>query len=124
MIPGDMIAGDDKDADNQKVIEHLVVHELAHGLMQGYLLDEYIKSIGYWIDKRQRSFKEGAEAPITTYGNRDAGEDFAEAVRFYFVQPETLKNGIGKPKGKVGNPCPIRYAFIDKAVKSWKVKKH
>ncbi|HEX6899531.1 MAG TPA: DUF4157 domain-containing protein [Thermoanaerobaculia bacterium] len=95
-------------------IEAAFTHELTHALMS-YLLPTYIAEIGYWTEPR----KPGAEAPISDYGNQSPGEDLAEAVMYYFVEPNTLKNGDGGKPGEPGNPCPRRFKFIDREVKRW-----
>lgn len=109
--------------DNNKQLEGTAIHEIAHGLMK-YALDDYVSTLAYWEDRYTKSAKAAeAEAPITDYGSTNAGEDLSEAVMYYFVEPNTLKNGqSGKAKGEIGNPCPERFAFIEKAVKDWKIE--
>ncbi len=108
--------------DNAKELEGTAVHELAHGLLK-YALPDYVKALDYWTDEDTKSRKKGAEAPITKYGAENASEDLSEAVMYYFLEPETLKKGKGKPDGKPGNPCPKRYALIETMVKNWNPKK-
>ncbi len=108
--------------DNSKQLEGTTVHEIAHGLLR-YALADYVALLEYWKDEDTKSNKADVEAPITMYGGTNAREDLSEAVMYYFVEPETLKNGrSGKSKGEYGNPCPKRHAFIDKLVKSWNKK--
>ncbi|WP_428263371.1 hypothetical protein, partial [Haliangium sp.] len=110
-------------SDNAKQLEGTAVHEIAHGLME-YALGDYISELEYWDSRYKASGKAGAEAPITDYGATNASEDLSEAVMYYFVDPNTLKNGqSGKSKGQIGNPCPVRFAFIEKTVKAWKKEK-
>jgi hypothetical protein len=108
---------------NAKQLEGTAIHEIAHGLMK-YCLADYVATLDYWDSEYKQSGKAGAEAPITDYGDTNAGEDLSEAVMYYFVEPNTLENGkSGKAKGEIGNPCPERFAFIEKAVKNWKKEK-
>ncbi len=105
--------------DNKKQLEGTAIHEIAHGLLK-YALPDFVKAIKYWTDSNTKSGMEGAEAPITAYGGKNAGEDLSESVMYYFVEPDTLKNGVGdKEKGATGNACPERFAFIEKTVKDW-----
>jgi len=112
--------------DNEKQLEATAVHEIAHGLMK-YLLPGYTAALSaYWQDASTAladgdgvANNPGAEAPITDYGTKNASEDLSEAVMMYFVDPDTLKKGKGKPKGTPGNPCPVRYQLIKDAVEKW-----
>ncbi len=45
----------------------------------------------------------------TPYGNTNANEDLSEAAKFFFVKPAEL---LAK--------CPLRHAFLTKAVADWK----
>jgi hypothetical protein len=109
--------------DNAKQLEGTAIHEIAHGLMK-YCLPDFVAKLEYWDSEYKQSGKAGAEAPITDYGSTNAGEDLSEAVMYFFVDPTTLKNGqSGKAKGEAGNPCPERFAFIEKAVKDWQKEK-
>lgn len=94
------------------------VHEIAHGLLR-YALDDFVKALPYWTDANTASGKAGAEAPITTYGTTNASEDLSETAMMYFVAPKRLKDGDGKTAGKAGNPCPKRFAFMEKLGKDW-----
>jgi hypothetical protein len=100
-------------------IEGIITHELAHGLLD-YATDDYLKHLDYWKTGDAKSGKQGAEAPITDYGATNLDEDLGDAVRFYFLAPDKLKNGRGEKPGKPGNPCPKRFALIDGYVKAWK----
>jgi len=97
------------------------IHELAHGLMD-YALDDWKKALDFWEDEFP-SRKPRAEAPLTQIGVGGPGEDLSESVSFYFLEPATLKGGKGKANGEVGNPCPMRFALVDKFVKAWKRKR-
>ncbi|MGB1206180.1 MAG: eCIS core domain-containing protein [Chitinophagales bacterium] len=109
--------------DNKKQLEGTAVHEIAHGILE-YAESDYIAALDYWKDKYTKSGKANAEAPITNYGGKNGGEDFSEAVMYYFVEPNTLKSGkAGIAKGTVGNPCPERFKFIKKTVENWEKKK-
>jgi hypothetical protein len=107
---------------NAKQLQGTAIHEIAHGLMK-YCLADYVAKLEYWDSEYKESGKAGVEAPITEYGSTNAGEDLSEAVMYYFVEPKTLKSGKGAAKGEIGNPCPERFAFIEKAVKDWKKEK-
>jgi hypothetical protein len=85
-----------------------------------YALPDWVQSLDFWEDDIHPSGKKGAEAPLTGTGRGGPSEDLAESMTFYFLEPETLKNGKGKPKGEIGNPCPTRFALVDKYVKAWK----
>jgi hypothetical protein len=113
----------DKDfpGDNNTQLEATAIHEIGHGLM-AYALPDYIAGLEYWTNRTTKSGKAGAEAPITNYGNKNASEDLCEALMYYFLDPEKLKKGRGKAKGKPGNPCPVRFALIDGFVRGWKPK--
>lgn len=114
--------------DNAKQLEGTAVHEIAHGLMR-YMLADYTSALSaYWKDgstaladhDTRVADNPDAEAPITFYGGKSASEDLSEAVMMYFVEPQTLKDGKGQPKGTPGNPCPIRFKLIEDAVNKWK----
>lgn len=94
------------------------IHEICHLVME-YAEGDFINKMDYWKSLTKPSEIEGAEAPITSYGTFNAKEDLAEAVMFFFVEPETLKNGRGKDIGLAGNPCPERYAFIEAKISEW-----
>jgi hypothetical protein len=95
--------------DKSKALVGTFVHELGHALMGGP--DAFITALSppYWTDRTTRSGKAGAEPPITTYGDKSASEDLAEATTFYFLEPATLQT-----------KCPQRFRYIDAQVKSWK----
>jgi len=114
--------------DVPKQLEGTITHELAHGLLK-YELPHFVNRFKYWInettrdaDKDTRVAHKNVEAPITFYGGTSAGEDISEAAMFYFVEPKTLKQGRGQPKGTPGNPAPERFEFLDDAVKKWTPK--
>jgi hypothetical protein len=91
-------------------------HELAHGAF-GPQLDAFMKATGWWRALRVHGKK--GEAPPDSYANTNAAEDLAQSVAYYFVDPDRLKKGDGKPTGRPGNPCPKRYAFIRDVVGGW-----
>jgi hypothetical protein len=105
--------------DRVREIEGIITHELAHGLLD-YRIDDYLKNLPYWKNASTKSGKAKAEAPITNYGADNIDEDLGEAVRFYFLAPQKLKEGTGAVPGKPGNPCPKRFDLIDGYVRSWK----
>ena len=114
--------------DVPKELESTIAHELSHGLLK-YELPHFVKTFKYWkstyvadANSKTRVANKKVEAPITFYGGTSADEDLAESANFYFVAPETLKKGNGKPKGTPGNPAPKRFDFVDTAVKNWKPK--
>lgn len=105
--------------DEGKQLVGTFVHEMAHGLL-AYAYDQFVKETGgYWTDQNTKSGKKDAEAPITNYGATNAREDLCETAMFYFVEPDTLKNGRGKANGVPGNPAPLRYAFMQKVTNAW-----
>jgi hypothetical protein len=85
-----------------------------------------MKATGYW-EKEKVKRKEGqrVEAPRDGYADRNAREDLAQSVMYFFVDPERLKkgDGRGRAKGTWGNPCPKRFAFIQKVVAGWTKKR-
>ncbi len=97
--------------DSVKQLEATAVHEMAHGLMANEY-NNFVKSgsDGFWLDQTTKSGKSGAEVPPTSYGKKNAREDLAESVMYYFVEEATLKSN-----------CPKRHAFIAKVVASWTV---
>lgn len=97
-------------ANNKKQLEGTAVHEIAHGILK-YAESDFITAMDYWTDKYTKSGTAGAEAPITNYGGKNGGEDFAEAVMYYFVKPKKLKKD-----------CPKRSEFIKKLVSDWEKK--
>jgi hypothetical protein len=96
------------------------VHEMGHALL-AYAYDDFVKngSDGFWTDQDTKSGKAGAEAPITTYGAKNAREDLCEAMMMFVVKPDVLKGGQGETKGTPKNPAPVRYAFMEKLGKAW-----
>jgi hypothetical protein len=105
-------------ADIDKQMEATATHELAHGIFKS-AYPAWVTEFKYWLDINTASGAKDAEAPPTSYGTTNAREDLAESVMFYFVDPERLKKGSGAAAGKPGNPCPLRYAFIEKLVAGW-----
>jgi hypothetical protein len=95
------------------------IHEIAHGLLNYAQADFIAATDGYWTDRNTKSGKAGAEAPITEYGETNAAEDMCEAAMMYFLKPNRLKNGDGAAAGTHGNPCPKRFAFMEKIGKDW-----
>jgi hypothetical protein len=95
------------------------IHEIAHGLLNYAQADFIAATDGYWTDRNTASGKAGAEAPITNYGATNAAEDMCEAAMMYFLKPNRLKDGDGGAAGTPGNPCPKRFAFMEKIGKDW-----
>ena len=91
----------------EKELEGTIIHEIAHGVMS-YAQDDFNKTTGFWRDYSTKSKKKGAEPPPTKYGNKSAGEDLSETMRWYFMVPEKLKK-----------KCPIRYAWAEAQIKGW-----
>ncbi len=117
--PGpDSPAGDD-------AVERVATHEIAHGIFDP-LVDSFMQATGYW-EKEKVKRKESArvEGPPDGYADRNAREDLAQSVMYFFVDPLRLKkgDGRGRPKGTWGNPCPKRFAFIQKVVAGWTKKR-
>jgi len=117
--PGpDSPAGDD-------AVERVATHEIAHGIFDP-LIDSFMQATGYW-EKEKVKRKEGqrVEGPPDGYADRNAREDLAQSVMYFFVDPERLKkgDGRGRAKGTWGNPCPKRFAFIQKVVAGWTKKR-
>jgi hypothetical protein len=85
-----------------------------------------MQATGYW-EKEKVKRKEGqrVEGPPDGYADRNAREDLAQSVMYFFVDPERLKkgDGRGRAKGTWGNPCPKRFAFIQKVVAGWTKKR-
>ncbi len=105
--------------DEGKQLVGTFVHEMAHGLL-AYAYDAFVAETGgYWKNRYKKSGKRGKEAPINDYASTNAQEDLAETAMFYFVQPETLTKGLGGKNGKIGNPAPLRYAFMQKITNEW-----
>jgi Annexin len=103
-VGGASIGGPFKD--NTEMLETSITHEIAHGLLE-YAGADFRTATGYWSAV---STKTGAgEAPMTPYGNTNANEDLSEAAKFFFVKPAEL---LAK--------CPLRHAFLTKAVADWK----
>lgn len=94
--------------DTTKAVLGTFVHEIAHALMGGGSAFVTKLNPPFWKDLTTQTGNAAAEAPITSYGQKDAGEDVAEATKFYFVERGTLQAR-----------CPQRFAIIDAQVKSW-----
>lgn len=105
--------------DIDKQMEATAVHEIAHGIFRYAIPDFIAASDGYWLDETTKSGKAGVEAPPTSYGQTNAREDMCETVMLYFVDAKRLEKGNGAAAGAAGNPCPKRYALIDKLVTEW-----
>ena len=106
-------------------VEEVATHEIAHGIFDPQL-DAFMKATGYWErEKVRRKESERVEGPPDGYADRNAREDLAQSVMYFFVDPERLKkgDGRGRAKGTWGNPCPRRFAFIQKIVAGWAKKR-
>jgi hypothetical protein len=116
--------GPDSPAEDDAV-ERIATHEIAHGIFDP-LIDSFMQATGYWEKEKVRR-KEGqrVEGPPDGYADRNAREDLAQSVMYFFVDPERLKkgDGRGRAKGTWGNPCPKRFAFIQKVVAGWTRKR-
>ena len=106
-------------------VGRVATHEIAHGIFDP-LIDSFMQATGYW-EKEKVKRKEGqrVEGPPDGYADRNAREDLAQSVMYFFVDPERLKkgDGRGRAKGTWGNPCPKRFAFIQKVVAGWTKKR-
>jgi hypothetical protein len=104
-------------------LERVATHEIAHGIFEPRL-EEFMKATGYWERKLVRKpAKERKEGPPDSYADRNAAEDLAQSVMYYFIDPKRLLEGRpGRAKGTWGNPCPKRHAFIKKVVAGWTKK--
>ena len=106
-------------------VERVATHEIAHGIFDP-LIDSFMQATGYW-EKEKVKRKEGqrVEGPPDGYADRNAREDLAQSVMYFFVDPKRLKkgDGRGRAKGTWGNPCPKRFAFIQKVVAGWTKKR-
>lgn len=93
---------------NDKDLEGLAVHELAHGLFANNL-ESFIAASGYW----KSQFRVGTmlEFPITDYAKRNADEDLSETVKYYFMDP-----------GMLQDKCPRRFQFVKEVVENWQPK--
>jgi hypothetical protein len=97
--------------DKNKAFLGIVVHEVAHAMLGGNkTLFVSGLSPAYWKDEQNSTNDVKAEKPVTPYGGKNAGEDLAEAVKFYFVERMLLQQ-----------KCPQRYAIVDKLVKNWQL---
>ena len=108
--------------DNQ--VERVATHEIAHGIFDPHL-DAFMKATGYWsAEKVKRPEKERVEGPPDSYADRNAKEDLAQSVMYFFVAPKRLRegDGRGRSKGTWGNPCPKRFDFIKNIVAGWTPK--
>jgi hypothetical protein len=102
--------------------ERSATHEIAHGVFDPHLA-AFMKMTGYWAAKlvrKPKAERAGAEAPPDAYASRNAGEDLAQSVAYYFTDRKRLKEGDGRsPAGEPGNPCPRRLRFIQGIVGDW-----
>jgi hypothetical protein len=102
-----------------KALERTATHEIAHGVFASEL-DDFMRMTGYWKKKLLKSGADGAEAPPDPYADTNAGEDLAQSVMYFFVDPKRLKDGDGhSPPGRWGNPCPKRFAWVKRKVEQW-----
>lgn len=102
--------------------ESTIVHEIAHAVF-GPLVDKFRTDIGYWPEVSAHRGNPSFEAPPTHYGDKNPDEDIAESVALFFTAPDSLKRGIrGHKPGEWGNPCPKRYAWIERVVAGWSHK--
>ena len=110
-----------------------IIHELSHGLIERSLYSEYKilylfgKATKLWENAYcmvgnlnnglfseceseiiEKLIKNQIEPPITNYGLKNAAEDLAESVSFFFTNEE-MKEVLKKK-------CPIRYRFIQDTI--------
>jgi hypothetical protein len=115
--------GPDPPAESDPV-ERVATHEIAHGIFDPHL-DAFMKATGYWsAEKVKRKEKDRVEGPPDGYADRNAKEDLAQSVMYFFVDPKRLRDGDGRgrAKGTWGNPCPKRFDFIKNIVAGWTPK--
>ena len=102
--------------------ERAATHEIAHGVFEPHLA-AFMKMTGYWaakLVKKPKAERAGAEAPPDYYASRNAGEDLAQSVAYYFTDQKRLREGDRRSAaGEPGNPCPQRYRFIKRIVGDW-----
>jgi hypothetical protein len=97
-----------------------IVHELGHNVF-GSLTSEFLQHLPYWKDFSTHvdlekmggdndlipGLTEGLfEPPMRGYGSKNVGEDIADSVMFYFLDPVEFKR-----------QCPRRFAIIDRKFK-------
>src|SRR3954469_23769223 len=112
-------------ADGDDAVERIATHEIAHGIFDP-LVDYFMEATGYWVkEKVRRKESQRVEGPPDGYADRNAREDLAQSVMYFFVDPKRLKegDGRGRARGTWGNPCPKRFAFIQKVVAGWAKKR-
>ena len=104
-------------------VERVATHEIAHGIFDPHL-EAFMKMTRYWKAERVKTGNKGAEGPPDSYADKDAKEDLAQSVMYFFVDPKRLKegDGNGRARGTWGNPCPKRFAFIKNIVAGWTPK--
>lgn len=102
-------------------MEGRAVHEIAHGIF-GSQLDAFMTATGYW-EKLHVKREKRIEGPPDGYADHNASEDLAQSVRYFFTDPDRLKQGLpGREPGTPGNACPKRFAFIKGVVGGWTAK--
>ncbi len=95
-------------ADNATTIEANAIHEMAHGLIEPVEKANWVAALTYWTDANTPSGAVDAEAPPTTYGGTNAGEDICESAAIFFTNRPALKAA-----------CPLREAFLANVVEAW-----
>jgi hypothetical protein len=100
-----------KGPDNETGIEATAIHEMAHGLVAPYEINNWVAKLPYWKDEDTESGVKGAEKPPTGYGETNAAEDLCESVALYFLNKPLLQS-----------KCPERVKLIDKIVAGWTPK--
>jgi hypothetical protein len=108
--------------DPSRTALEVATHEIAHGIFDRHI-KAFMKATGYWsAEKVKHKEKDRVEGPPDGYGDRNAKEDLAQSVMYFFTNPKRLLegDGRGRKQGTWGNKCPLRHTFIKKIVKDWK----
>ncbi|PKL51373.1 MAG: hypothetical protein CVV42_00555 [Candidatus Riflebacteria bacterium HGW-Riflebacteria-2] len=96
-----MISSDAIDSEGPAYMDHLVVHEMTHQFQANNPDALRQWAAKFWPNDRL------TRSSISDYGNTDPGEDMAECVAEYFVNPEKMRQHD-----------PERYEFIRQNI--WK----
>jgi len=93
----------DPSATKSTIQSGIIRHEIGHRVYNVVLKERYREYDEIW-----RSFREGrsSEKPISSYGETNSREDFAEAYRYYLSNKQEMKSSH-----------PQRYAFMESIFK-------